>query len=71
MRPVLDDLLAPRRPKVSIRKVKSPLSRWNKTGPHRPAKSTRITTMSVTLQPGQAQEPTTHRPESLTAAPGP
>jgi hypothetical protein len=30
-RAVLDDLLPPRRPRVSGRKVKSPLSRWNNT----------------------------------------
>ena len=33
---VLDGLLPPRRPRVSVRKVKSPLSRWNKADPHRP-----------------------------------
>ncbi|MGH3288501.1 MAG: hypothetical protein ACRDPD_28105, partial [Streptosporangiaceae bacterium] len=32
-RAVLDDLLPPRRPRVSVRKVKSPLSRWNKADP--------------------------------------
>ncbi|HUK67154.1 MAG TPA: hypothetical protein VLW50_00095 [Streptosporangiaceae bacterium] len=37
---VLDGLLAPRRPWVSVRKVKSLLSRWNKADPHRPARST-------------------------------
>ena len=40
-RAVLDGLLPPRRPRVSVRKVKSPLSRWNKADPHRPAHSTR------------------------------
>ena len=34
-RAVLDGLLPPRRPRVSVRKVKSPLSRWNKADPHR------------------------------------
>ena len=33
---VLGGLLPPRRPRVSARKVKSPLSRWNKTDLHRP-----------------------------------
>jgi hypothetical protein len=37
---VLDALLPPRRPQVSARKVKSPLSRWNNTDPSRPARST-------------------------------
>ena len=68
---VLDGLLAPRRPRVSVRKVKSPLSRWNKADPHRPARSTPITAISVTLQHAHAQEPATHRPKSLTATPGP
>ena len=33
---VLNSLLPPRRPRVSVRKIKSPLSRWNKADPHRP-----------------------------------
>ena len=70
-RAVLDGLLTPRRPRVSVRKVKSPLSRWNKADPLRPARSTPITAISVTLQNAQAQPPATHRPESLTATPGP
>ncbi|HEX6521999.1 MAG TPA: hypothetical protein VF070_18635 [Streptosporangiaceae bacterium] len=70
-RAVLDGLLAPRRLRVSVRKVKSPLSRWNKADPHRPARSTPITAISVTLQHAQVLEPATHRPESLTAIPGP
>jgi Insertion element 4 transposase N-terminal/Transposase DDE domain len=68
---VLDGLLAPRRPRVSVRKVKSPLSRWNKADPDRPARSTTITAIGITLQHAQAQEPATHRPEALTATPGP
>jgi hypothetical protein len=39
-RAVLDGLLPPRRPRVSVRKVKSPPSRWNKADPNRPARST-------------------------------
>ena len=35
-RAVLDDLLPPRRPRVSVRKVRSPLSRWNKADPTGP-----------------------------------
>jgi hypothetical protein len=70
-RAVLAGLLAPRRPRVSVRKVKSPLSRWNKADPHRPARSTPITAISLTLQHAQPQEPATRRPESLTATPGP
>ena len=33
---VLADLLPPRRPRTSVRKVKSPLSRYNKKDPYRP-----------------------------------
>jgi hypothetical protein len=68
---VLDGLLAPRRPRISVRKVKSPLSRWNKADPHRPARSTPVTAISVLLQHTQEQEPATHRSKSLTATPGP
>ena len=35
-RAVLTDLLPPRRPRTSVRKVKSPLSRYNKKDPYRP-----------------------------------
>ena len=48
-RAVLDGLLPPRRPRVSVRKVKSPLSRWNKADPDRPTRSTPVTTMTVSL----------------------
>jgi len=46
-RAVLADLAPPRRPRVSVRKVKSPLSRWNKADPHRPHTSTKITTIKI------------------------
>ena len=48
-RAVLDGLIPPRRPRVSVRKVKSPLSRWNKADPHRPAHSTPVTAMTLTV----------------------
>jgi Insertion element 4 transposase N-terminal/Transposase DDE domain len=47
-RAVLADLAPPRRPRVSVRKVKSPLSRWNKADPHRPRSSTPITNIKIT-----------------------
>ena len=56
-RAVLDGLLAPRRPRVSVRKVKSPLSRWNKADPLRPARSTPVTAISVTLQNARHKNP--------------
>jgi hypothetical protein len=71
-RAVLDDLLPPRRPRVSVRKVKSPLSRWNKADPHRPAKSTPVTAMTLTLSnPETTRQPAPRRGQYLTAAPGP
>jgi len=67
---VLDGLLPPRRPRVSARKVKSPLSRWNNTDPHRPARSTPITSLTTTVtNPSEAATP--RREQRLTAAPGP
>ena len=70
-RAVLDGLLPPRRPRVSVRKVKSPLSRWNKADPHRPARSTPVTTMGITVCSHQANQPATHGRQSLITAPGP
>ena len=64
---VLNELLPPRRPRVSVRKVKSPLSRWNKADPSRPARSTPVTTIGITLQHNPSQQHPTH----LTAAPAP
>ena len=70
-RAVLDRLLPPRRPRVSVRKVKSPLSRWNKADPHRPARSTPVTAMGITVHHPDAPETATRRQQCLTAAPGP
>ena len=73
-RAVLGALLPPRRPRVSIRKVKSPLSRWHRTTPRRPARSTPLTGITAALndppQP-QPEKPRKHRRKSLTAAPSP
>ena len=69
-RAVLDGLLPPRRPRVSARKVKSPLSRWNNTDPARPARSTPITNLTTTVtSPSEPATPSREQP--LTAAPGP
>ena len=70
-RAVLDGLLPPRRPRVSVRKVKSPLSRWNKADPHRPAHSTPVTAIGITLQHALEQQSPTRRHKCLTAKPGP
>jgi hypothetical protein len=69
-RAVLDDLLPPRRARVSARKVKSPLSRWNNTDPHRPARSTPITSMTITVS-HPAERATPRHEKDLTARPGP
>jgi len=69
-RAVLDGLLPPRRPRVSARKVKSPLSRWNNTDPRRPARSTPITSLTITVS-SPAEQPTPRQQHSLTTGPGP
>src|SRR5215475_2738752 len=69
---VLATLLEPRRPRVSVRKVKSPLSRWNKADPHRPARSTPITALTITVSgPDTTPQTATRRDRCLTATPGP
>ena len=67
---VLADLLPPRRPRTSVRKVKSPLSRYNKKDPYRPELSTPITAITATVIDGDAEH-VTHQPKSLTTALGP
>ena len=69
---ILDGLLPPRRPRVSARKVKSPLSRWNKADPHRPRRSTPITALTITVSsPGTTTPSATRRDQCLTGTPGP
>ena len=69
---VLDSLLPPRRPRVSVRKVKSPLSRWNKADPHRPRRSTPVTALTITVShPETTTQSATHQDQCLTATPGP
>jgi hypothetical protein len=70
-RAVLADLLPPRRPRVSVRKVKSPLSRWNKADPHRPARSTPVTAMGIVVHHPGTPESATRPQRCLTATPGP
>jgi hypothetical protein len=70
-RAVLNDLLPPRRPRVSVRKVKSPLSRWNKADPHRPARSTPVTAMDITVHRPDTPESATRRQQCSTTARGP
>ena len=69
---VLGGLLPPRRPRVSARKVKSPLSRWNKADPHRPRRSTPVTALTVTVSGPETTAQSATRPgQCLTATPGP
>jgi hypothetical protein len=67
---VLSDLLPPRRPRTSVRKVKSPISRYNKKDPHRPEPSTPITSLTATITEPD-NEHATRQPKSLTTALGP
>jgi hypothetical protein len=69
-RAVLADLLPPRRPRTSIRKVKSPLSRYNKKDPYRPEHSTQITSLTTAIRTAEPKHPT-REPKSLTPALGP
>jgi len=50
-RAVLADLAPPRRLRVSTRKVKSALSRYNKADPHRPARTTTVHTLAHKIIP--------------------
>jgi hypothetical protein len=69
-RAVLDELRPPRRSRTCVRKVKSPLSRYNKKDPHRPERSTPITSLTVTINDAEPK-PATREPKSLTTALGP
>ncbi len=69
-RAVLASLHQPRRPRVCARRVKSPLSRWNKQPPGKPRASKTIT--AITTEIRRDHKPAaTHRPKSVTAAAGP
>jgi Transposase DDE domain len=69
-RAVLANLHGPRRPRVCARRVKSPLSRWNKHPPGKPRTCQRITKITITA--GQDHQPAaTRRRRSLTQAAGP
>lgn len=69
-RAVLASLHPPRRPRVCARRVKSPLSRWNKHPPGKPRTCQRIT--SITTETHAGYQPTmTRRPQYVTADHGP
>jgi len=69
-RAVLANLHPPRRPRVSARRVKSPLSRWNKHPPGKPRTNLKITSVTTTISEYR-DEKKTRRRRSLTKAPGP
>jgi hypothetical protein len=65
-RAVLANLNPARRPRVCPRRVKSPLSRWNKHPPNRPTRTRRITKITIT-RPDRG----THQQRSLTTTSDP
>jgi Insertion element 4 transposase N-terminal/Transposase DDE domain len=69
-RAVLADLHPPRRARTSVRKVKSPLSRYNKKDPYRPERSTPITELTLTIADPETKD-TTRQPKCSTTAHGP
>ena len=69
-RAVLAGLHGPRRPRVCARKVKSPLSRWNKHPDGKPRATYRITGITAHVDASYHQ-PATRRRKSVTAAEGP
>jgi len=69
-RTVLARLNPPRRPRVCARRVKSPLSRWNKHPPGKPATSKKITQITSQAIPAH-HERVTRRPISVTSPRGP
>jgi hypothetical protein len=69
-RTVLARLNPPRRPRVCARRVKSPLSRWSKHPPGKPATSKKITQITSQALPAN-HERVTRRPKSVTRPGGP
>jgi hypothetical protein len=69
-RAVLASLHAPRRPRACPRRVKSPISRWNKHPPGKPRQHKRITSITTTISHEHSQ-PATRRRRSVTNASGP
>ncbi len=66
-RAVLGSLSPPRRPRVCARRVKSPLSRWNKHSPGKPRTTKRITAITRHVDPSHYKPPVRH-PKPLTTA---
>ena len=69
-RTVLANLHGPRRPRVCARKVKSPLSRWNKQPDGKPRTTHRITSITAHVS-AEHHQPATRRRKSVTTRDGP
>ncbi|MBV9383337.1 MAG: hypothetical protein JO242_22050, partial [Streptosporangiaceae bacterium] len=69
-RAVLARLNPPRRPRVCPRRVKSPLSRWNKHPPGKPRSCQRITKITTAISSENPQA-ATRRQQRVTTAEGP
>jgi Insertion element 4 transposase N-terminal/Transposase DDE domain len=69
-RAILAGLHPPRRPRVCARRVKSPLSRWNKHPPGKPRTYLRITKITTAIHHGHSP-PATHRQQCVTTARSP
>jgi hypothetical protein len=69
-RAVLASLHGPRRPRVCARRVKSPLSRWNKHPPGKPRTCQRITSITTAIR-GEHQPAATRHEQCVTTACGP
>ena len=70
-RAVMASLHPPRRPRVCARRVKSPLSRWNKHPPGKPRTSQRITKITTQICAGHPPAPTRRQQCVTTASGGP
>jgi len=70
-RAVLASLHKPRRPRVCARRVKSPLSRWNKHPPGKPRTSQRITQITTEIHAGHPPPATRRHQKCVTTSSGP
>jgi hypothetical protein len=69
-RAVLARLNPPARPRVCPRRIKSPLSRWNKHPPGKPTTTKKITSITSEIRHGDTPSATRH-PTSMTSTTGP
>ena len=69
-RAVLANLHPPRRPRVCARRVKSPLSRWNKHPPGKPRSTQRIIKITTEIR-AEPQPAATRHPQCVTTTSGP